>query len=738
MKMFLKNILGFFLIILALNFCNGLECTFNGGALSFCQPGGNITLSNHARNKTVVLQNDLVGQTNGNCCNRIQCERANGCEGGGSSCESNNGCQGGHIFKNLKIFCNNHMKLSRCLTRYCRPWARGNSSCACTYHPFLSESKLNILCGEQLVNPVCLINLSEKESEGRKALEFICMWEKEYFGMNAALHLSHLDRDASNKCSTDENSIRANKLLPNAFLTKGNKTHASCTLTIPNRQPKSCNFSLYITPRISTIRVGESINVKCPQSSNKVTWNEIRGTQLISLESNISVVSNIIVSFHAATPNEDGFIIMCKEGNGNNGNVLGIGRVIVKEASRYLPSTASSADNDTVTNLNTTQSQVTTVTPPTEVLSISLISLSVAVVFSLGVCMLLIIYKSHNKRKRKQNDTNQQSDADNFQMSPQNDPCYENASQDVIMSSESTKNVCLHKTKQISSSKEHNSVPGNQRKLESADEGMYQAIPDDLAPGMYKEDDSTGQEISCRYVSTTHHSADSGENMYFTLEGPREDRKYQPLVSTPSGINILDNSGSTEDKQYEIVGLDDQHTYDLVNKEDSAGQEISCRNSSNTHHSADSGENKYFTLEGPSEEHKYQPLVNTPSDINPSEKANATEGKQYEIMDLDDQHLYAQVNNIVKSENGTPNPDSLSSASKSKDCRNVDSIDVYAELNKPGPSNGDTLQDNLPTRSVKLRHMESTKRQDLEDNGDGSTYDRLKRPLYEGPHSISE
>ena len=592
MKMFLKNILGFFLIILALNLCNGLECTFKGGALSFCQPGGNITLSNHARNKTVVLQNDLVGQTNGNCCNRIQCDGANGCEGGGSSCESNNGCQGGHIFNNLKRFTNNYMNLSRCLTRYCKPLPQRDSSCACTYHPFLSESKINILCEEQLVNPVCSINLSEKGAEGLKALDFVCIWEKENFNMNATLHLSQLDRDASNTCLTKGNRVRANKLLPNAFLTKGNKTHASCALTMPNRKPKSCNFSLYITPRISTMRVGESINLKCPQSSNKVTWKEIRGTQLISLESNISVVSNIIVSFHAATPNEDGFIIMCKEGNRKNGNVLGIGRVIVKEASqRYLPSTASSADNNTVTSLNTTQSQVTTVTPPTKVLglSISLISLSVAFFFSLGLCMLLIIHKSQNKRERKQIDTNQQSDAENFQMRPQNDPSYEIASQDVIMSSEST-NVCLHNTKQISSSKEHNSVPGNQRKLECADEGMYQAIPDDLAPGMCKEDDSTGQEISCRYLSTTHHSADSGENMYFTLEGPREDRKYPPLVSTPSGINISDNSGSTEDKQYEIMGLDDQHTYEQVSREDSAGHENSCRNSSTTHHSAEVGE----------------------------------------------------------------------------------------------------------------------------------------------------
>ena len=485
---------------------------------------------------------------------------------------------------------------------------------------------------------------------------------------------------------------------------------------------------------------------------------------------------------------------------------LGIGKVIVKEASqRYLPSTASSADNDTVTNkLNTTQSQVTTVKPPTEVLSISLISLSVAVVFNLGVCMLLIIYKSHNKRKRKQNDTNQQSDAEIFQMSPQNDPSYESASQDVIMGSENT-NVCLHMTKGNVSLKEQNSLPGNQSKLESAHDERC------------KEDDSTGQENPCRNSRTTHHSVDSGENKYCTLEGPREDHKYQPLVSTPSCIKISDSSGSTEDKQYEIMGLDDQHTYEQVSKEDGAGQEISCRNSptthysadsgenmyftlegpsedhkyqpradltsrinasdnsyatkgkqyettglddqhtyeqvnkeynaeqenscrnsSTTHHSADSGENKYFTLEGPSEDHKCPPQADTTSRINPSDNSDATEGKQCEIMDLDDQHLYAQVNNKVKSDNGTPKPDSLFSASESKDCRNVESTDLYAELNKPGKSNGATLQDNLPTRSVKLHHMESPKRQDLEDNGDGSTYDKLTRPLYEGPHSISE
>ena len=81
---------------------------------------------------------------------------------------------------------------------------------------------------------------------------------------------------------------------------------------------------------------------------------------------------------------------------------------------------------------------------------------------------------------------------------------------------------------------------------------------------------------------------------------------------------------------------------------------------------------------------------------------------------------------------------SFSSASESKHCRKVDSNDLYAELNKPGKFNDAPLQDNLPTRSVKLHDMESSKRHDLEDNGDCSTYDRLERPLYEGPHSISE
>ena len=65
----------------------------------------------------------------------------------------------------------------------------------------------------------------------------------------------------------------------------------------------------------------------------------------------------------------------------------------------------------------------------------------------------------------------------------------------------------------------------------------------------------------------------------------------------------------------------------------------------------------------------------------------------------------------------------------------MDSEDLYAEVDNTSESKGTVLQGSLSTRSTctKVCHMEPPKAsQDLEDNGDSSPYDRLKRPLYQG------
>ena len=235
----------------------------------------------------------------------------------------------------------------------------------------------NIWGDNQPVKLSCTMLLSEKKS-GKKALNFTCSWEKECFDVNAAIDISHLERHPNKKCSSNGNSVTGGPFLPNVFLNGTTEAEAVCALTMPNEKPRpTCNFSLYITPRISTIRVGETINLTCPHNASRITWWEIRGKQVKWLNSTISGVSQAVVTFSAETLNEDGFIIMCKGGSegGKGEAVLGIGKVIVKECStRDDPGTI-----DWWTDIFPT-------------------SLGLAFLLTITICLLLILYSALKKK----------------------------------------------------------------------------------------------------------------------------------------------------------------------------------------------------------------------------------------------------------------------------------------------------------------------------------------------------
>ena len=556
MDRYLKNITHVLLFLITLNSSNGLECTYNGGDLSFCQPGGKITLENPAGindGKQVVLVNNQSGHTDDACCNRISCDQDNKCKGsnicGGQSCVANN------KFKKFKNF-NNSNTLFRCLARYCKP-LHSDSSCSCTYmyHPMPSE--IHILCEDQLVLPVCTIHLSEKGDDGKKALDFSCTWTGEYFGMNAALHLSNLDKNSTNKCSTCGNSIRAGKLLPSVFLKKESTSQALCTLITPSRQPQSCNFSLYITPWKSTIHVGQSINLTCPQSAHEVTWWEVRDSQLIPLDKYISVVTKTCVTFHAATPSEDGFIIMCKEEHQSGAeNVLGIGKIIINEASarnlnnRSTTSPDLEEDNDGYCTIPQTESPILTpsvlfITTSQTFLSTSFsleystgnienvrtsnkgkieewadgqlvfifISLSLALVLSIGMCMFVIIFRIQQKRKtnRQQHET---------VLKVRYERSHQDTSHDLVVSS---KIIQFFDTSEVNKcTKEKHSIAGYQRESVSEEDGTYQLILENLDPQKSKEEDRADQsyyELGEReipaYSSNIYRSIDQHGDMYY-------------------------------------------------------------------------------------------------------------------------------------------------------------------------------------------------------------------------------
>ena len=40
------------------------------------------------------------------------------------------------------------------------------------------------------------------------ALDFVCTWNKDYFGVNASIYSTYLERNSNTKCNKEENSYR--------------------------------------------------------------------------------------------------------------------------------------------------------------------------------------------------------------------------------------------------------------------------------------------------------------------------------------------------------------------------------------------------------------------------------------------------------------------------------------------------------------------------------------------------
>ena len=307
------------------------------------------------------------------------------------------------------------------------------------------------------------------------------------------------------------------------------------------------------------------------------------------------------------------------------------------------------------------------------------VAISTAVLISMGICVF-IMCRICNKRRHK-NRKNQPGESGNGKARANHELSHQNASYDLTVSSESIQFMDISETnackkehsiagnkKEIDSAddgtyqtipdlshpkcKDYNSIGQNDNELEDLDapectatsgcpidpkESMYYTLEnpkekhtsngnntcslkafDDLQTHDLKDKSMGGrQDDSCKNPPTAQHSADSSENMYFTLEDPRE--KSASNADTTSNVNQSDCS---ESKQYENMGTDDQHVYAEVNKTPQS--------------------------------------KGTPS---PDSHTRTPESKHYENMDSKD--LYAQVNKTSKSM-GTPDPDSHSCVSASR------------------------------------------------------------------------
>ena len=677
------------IITTTLTTCNGLECSYTGQALSSCPPGRNITLFDHDISFTMVWHNDESRKINGSCFNLAACEGPN--HNLQKECNALNA-----NYKTYQVFFS-------CLKEYCNVMPTHGRFLLCTHQH--SGSAIKILCKNRLSNPSCFINLGETGS-GQKGLDFNCSWHQEYFGVNATLQISHSSGDLKQHCSKGESSIRAGPFSPNIFLNRSSRKNAFCNISIPNvRHKPFCNFSLYITPWNTSMNVGESINLTCPQG---VTWWEIKMKDIISLKSNMTAVSPKTVTFHAKTPNENGLIIMCMNATSTDKEqVLGIGKIVVKETSSTTDTSSSSntehptttvfsnttqawisdsqddennvatvysmivSDNSTGSNLLVMTSDRLVTEDDGLIIPLS-VAASIALLFSIGICVLFIICRSRKKKGGRRHNKYEHCKYENRKMGVRYETSNQNASQDLSWSSESIQ--FLEVTEGKFGSTEQPPIAGNQTDMDSA-EHAYQGIADDLAPQRFKEESSVGQDYygvqeqeTPTYSSMSQHSIYPYEGMYYTLEDPKEktlsmrNNTCSQKASEDSQMHASESKISSPWDKHQQHIMDDRsdfHTDCKNTSTDEDGEYNSVGKSSIDHHIANSSENMYFTLEDPRE--KQAPTTDKASNMTLSGVAHSdvSECKQYENMDLDDLHLYAAVSKPSNTPFISPNAQSL-------------------------------------------------------------------------------
>ena len=311
------------------NLNHGLECVSRQD-LSACKKGQTITLFGGKDIFTWTLmpkdnKSELIAagtlDIGGKCGNISKCA---GHEGSNMVSKIYNILEEPHVSTCLNLYCDKTSETQFCYQVHVNEKNNFKDS------PNLS---INISSNSKTVQPACSVVL--RESSREKVLDLKCTMRPEFVGVNSTITLLGLRNETHGKCSDD--GIRIKKIALNALFQSPSEARAHCSLIIPNsnQNQAGCNFSLYINPRTSNITVGESVDLTCPQSATNMTWWEIRSKELISLEPNVSVVSHNTVTFRASTPNENGFIIMCKDGvvSGDTEIVLGIGKVFVTEAS---------------------------------------------------------------------------------------------------------------------------------------------------------------------------------------------------------------------------------------------------------------------------------------------------------------------------------------------------------------------------------------------------------------------
>ena len=292
-----------------------------------------------------------------------------------------------------------------CFHHYCR-LTRTNQFCISentnsgSANQHSSALSINTVQHIQDLNISCAIEITGRKLE--RILNFKCMWNALYYGIQSVITISDIESTVDYAClDLPEDGSHVMEISPWTLF--GSKLEASCSLSEPYQQ--SCNYSLYITPWISNIILGESTHLTCPTNEGQLKWQEMSSSGIISLNT-----SEATITYYGNNVDENGVIIMCSFNSGNREVVLGIGKVIVRNSSSTLASTVffdSTTEQDFEATITEKEigplSTVATTNPTLTVhgyaeeqmnrdLIVILVLTSSALLFCLGMGLLFIKY----------------------------------------------------------------------------------------------------------------------------------------------------------------------------------------------------------------------------------------------------------------------------------------------------------------------------------------------------------
>ena len=336
------------LLISIVHRSGSLTCSSSKKDFSFCRLGGRTTIFGQNNFSWALRTQNISSLSRHSDTDKQRCKSVdiNACEG------YNNTENEAYILQILE-----EEYFVPCLNRYCRSVKLGTCFFENTTLANQDVFQVEVTINENIFIPSCLIELNEIGS-GEKTVDFVCKWSRlNMAGVNASLTISNIQtHEDNNYCANNIGMVKTKKLLPYAFLNMDEEANAYCTLSVPNlpSQP-SCNFSLYISPRIGNVTVGERINLTCPYNASK--WSAIGRDRISDIDYSVKYLSQTVVEFHSNTPYEDGCTVVCStEDSDGKLSLLGIGKIYVRNnpvsgsTTKYIAKEDNSTDLSSLTS----------------------------------------------------------------------------------------------------------------------------------------------------------------------------------------------------------------------------------------------------------------------------------------------------------------------------------------------------------------------------------------------------